>query len=57
MIQRFIRDDEGQDLVEYAFLLAFIALVAVLGVKTLGSGISGMYTSVSGQLATGGSGS
>ena len=27
LIQRFIREEEGQDLVEYAFLLVFIALL------------------------------
>lgn len=33
LIQRFTREEEGQDLVEYAFLIAFIALaiIAVLG--------------------------
>src|SRR6186997_487821 len=35
-INRFVRDEEGQDLVEYAMLLAFIALIAITGVKALG---------------------
>ena len=34
-INRFVRDEGGQDLVEYAMLLAFIALIAIVGVKTL----------------------
>jgi pilus assembly protein Flp/PilA len=53
LIQRFVREEEGQDLVEYAFLLAFVALVAVVGVKVMGSGISGLFTSINGQLASG----
>jgi Flp pilus assembly pilin Flp len=29
LIQRFIREEEGQDLVEYAFLIVFIALLMI----------------------------
>jgi Flp pilus assembly pilin Flp len=46
-LQAFWREEDGQDLIEYALLMAFIALaaVAVLGtlqtnVKTLWNGIS-----------------
>jgi len=37
LIQRFIREEEGQDLVEYALLLLFIAL-AVVGILNLTAG-------------------
>jgi pilus assembly protein Flp/PilA len=57
MIQRLIREDSGQDLVEYAFLLAFVALVAVVGVKVVGTSIGSYYSAITGQLASGGSGS
>jgi pilus assembly protein Flp/PilA len=53
IIQRFVREDAGQDLVEYAFLLAFVALIAVIGVKVLGSGISSLFSGINGQLSTG----
>lgn len=39
-LTRFIREDEGQDLIEYAFLAAFIALVALVGVQVLGTAIN-----------------
>jgi Flp pilus assembly pilin Flp len=29
LIRKFIRDEEGQDLVEYALLLVFLALSAI----------------------------
>jgi Flp pilus assembly pilin Flp len=34
--------DEGQDLVEYALLVALIALVAIAGVSSMGQSISGV---------------
>jgi pilus assembly protein Flp/PilA len=57
LIQRFIRDEEGQDLVEYAFLLAFIALIAVAGVTLVGTSITNVYNSITGQLTSAGGGS
>ena len=45
LIQRFIREEEGQDIIEYALLAAFISICAVLIITTdrtrrLGSAIS-----------------
>jgi len=45
--RRFWKDEEGQDLVEYAFLMAFIALACILGMKNLGTALNQTYTSVS----------
>ncbi len=38
--------EEGQDLVEYAMLLALIALVAVIAVGSLGNAISTLFNNV-----------
>ena len=35
LINKFIRDEEGQDLVEYALLLVFLALAATAVLPTL----------------------
>jgi Flp pilus assembly pilin Flp len=35
MIARLVREDAGQDLVEYAFLVGLIALVAFVGVQKI----------------------
>ena len=43
MIARLVREDAGQDLVEYAFLVGLIALVAYVGVQTLGNTINTYY--------------
>jgi len=54
LARRFVREDHGQDLVEYAMLLALIALVVVGGVTAFGTAISGWYTSLAGNLPGGG---
>ena len=43
---RFTADDRGQDLVEYALLLSFIALATMAGMRSLGSGINAKYTNI-----------
>ena len=49
-INGFVRDEEGQDLVEYAMLLAFIALIAIAGVKTLGTTVNEFFSNVAAEL-------
>jgi pilus assembly protein Flp/PilA len=50
LISRLRRDDEGQDLIEYALLAAFIALAALLAMQFVGGGINTLFTNVSDQL-------
>ena len=45
LLARVIREDEGQDLVEYALLLALIALAAVTAMGLLGTAINTKYGS------------
>jgi Flp pilus assembly pilin Flp len=47
---RFTADDRGQDLVEYALLLSFIALATMAGMRSLGSGINAKYTNIAAVL-------
>jgi pilus assembly protein Flp/PilA len=49
-INRFVREDEGQDLVEYALLIAFIALACIIGLQQLGTAINKTYNSISSSL-------
>ena len=44
------RNDSGQDLLEYALLVALIALVAIGAITTTGSGVSGVFQDISDQL-------
>ena len=41
---------EGQDLVEYALVVALIAFAATAGMKTLASDINSAFTSLGGSL-------
>ena len=50
ILNSLIRNDEGATMVEYGLLVAFIALVAVVGVKTLGTGLNTMFSGVAGSL-------
>jgi pilus assembly protein Flp/PilA len=43
---RFVREDEGQDLVEYAMLVAFIAFIAIAGVTLFGGALNDWWTAV-----------
>ena len=39
----FLRQDEGQDLLEYAMLVALIAIVAIGAVTAVGETINGVF--------------
>lgn len=52
LIARFIRDDQGQDLIEYALLGSFVSLVAITGATLLGGSLNSWYTAVSGRVDT-----
>ena len=45
LVARFVREDEGQDLVEYALLLALVALAAIAAMGFLGTAINNKYQS------------
>jgi pilus assembly protein Flp/PilA len=49
--QALLNREEGQDLVEYALLVALIALVAVTGVKQVASAVNTVFSSISTTLA------
>ena len=52
LMKRLWKEEEGQDLVEYALLIVLVALALVASVKSLSSAINGVFTSASSCLAT-----
>ena len=46
LISRFVKNDEGQDLVEYAFLVALIALAVIVAVSLLGTNLNIFYNKI-----------
>lgn len=47
---RFVRDEDGAALVEYALLIALIAVVCIAAVTAIGTAVSGKLTSASTSL-------
>jgi len=45
-----IMEEHGQDLVEYALVVALIALAATAGMKTLASDLSNAFSSIGTQI-------
>ena len=43
--------EEGQDLVEYALLIALIALVCISGVNNVASAVNTVFSNISSSLA------
>jgi Flp pilus assembly pilin Flp len=54
MFARFIRDDQGQDLIEYALLGSFVAIVALVGATALGTNLNTWYQEVANWVSTAG---
>jgi len=40
IVARFVAEDSGQDLIEYAMLAGLIAIVAVVGVTAVGTAVN-----------------
>ena len=43
MIAAFVRDEQGQDLIEYALLAGFISLAVVTAVTNIGTRLDTLY--------------
>jgi Flp pilus assembly pilin Flp len=43
LVRRFVIEETGQGLVEYAFILMLVAIVVIAGLKFLSEGIIGAY--------------
>ena len=51
-MRAFVTAEEGQDLLEYALLVALIALVAVAAVTAAGGSVNTIFTKIGAALAT-----
>jgi Flp pilus assembly pilin Flp len=52
LLARLWKEEEAQDLTEYALLLVLLSLLAVSALGTLSQAINGVFTNASGNLAT-----
>ena len=50
MLRSFFAKEEGQGLVEYALILALIAVVVIAALTVLGQKVSGTFNTINGSL-------
>ncbi len=50
MVKSWFAEEEGQDLIEYALIIAVFVLVAVVGLSALGPLVQGMWSDIGAQL-------
>jgi pilus assembly protein Flp/PilA len=53
LFTRFLRDDSGQDVIEYGLLAAFISVVAIATILAVGVDVQSMFTTVDEALVPG----
>jgi len=51
MLNRFFRDEQGQDLIEYTLLLAFVCLATSALFVSSGGSLSGIWNSANSNLS------
>ncbi len=49
-ITNFIKDESGQDIVEYSLLLVLIGAAALFVITTMGTSISNIFSKIAGKL-------
>ena len=53
LLTRFIREDPGQDLIEYALLAIFVAMAVTVGLQALTTGLNTGFSNLGTQLSSG----
>jgi pilus assembly protein Flp/PilA len=51
-LRSFARNEEAQDLIEYALLVGLISLVAVVAIGLAGGSVNTIFTTIQGKLAS-----
>lgn len=49
-VSAFVSDESGQDLVEYALIVAAVGLALITTVNKLSNGVAELYTSITDQM-------
>jgi Flp pilus assembly pilin Flp len=51
-LKRLWKEEEGQDVVEYALLLVLISLIAILSMQAVGTAVSNVFSNAAANLTT-----
>ena len=46
MLRKLIRDEKGQDMIEYALLGSFISIVAIIAIRAIGPLVRTIYENI-----------
>lgn len=49
-LNRFVRDEDGQDMIEYALLASFISIVAIVAIRAIGPLVNTIYQNIQAAL-------
>ena len=49
---RFVRNDEGQDLIEYVLIGTLVSIAVIVGAGALGTNLNGWYNKLAGWVTT-----
>ena len=50
LLARFVREDAGQDLIEYGLLIAIITTACIVSIQAIGGKVSGYFSKLNSQL-------
>jgi len=50
LVNRFVREEDGQDLIEYSLLAALIAVACIAAMKALALDINGIFAKIGAAL-------
>lgn len=53
MLKKFLKDENGQGMVEYGLIIAVVALVVVVGLTALGGDLKTMFAGIKSKLNIG----
>ena len=52
LLTRLVREEQGQDVIEYALLAAAISVVAIPTVPTIGSQVNNAYSNINSKVGS-----
>ena len=47
-----LKNEEGQDLAEYALVLVFVSIAAIVALTALGTSVAGIFTQITASLSS-----
>jgi pilus assembly protein Flp/PilA len=52
LFNRFVREEEGQDLIEYGLLIGIITVGCIVAIQAIGPKVAGYFTTLNNALPT-----